>query len=103
MRRRVNSGWTIRRCRRAPAVQELDERFGPLAADTRAVALAEAGRLEAAGAVLDDAPPLRPDFYFSIFGTLRAMAVVAVGRREPAEELHAALRSRRPRGGGTVG
>ena len=75
----------------APAVQELGERFGPLAADTRAVALATAGRLEAAGAVLDDAPPLRPDFYFSIFGTLRAMAVVAVGRREPAEELYAAL------------
>lgn len=75
----------------APAVQELDARFGPLAADTRAVALAAAGRLEAAGAVLDGAPPLRPDFYFSVFATLRAMAVVALGRREPAEELYAAL------------
>ena len=57
----------------------------------RAVALAAAGRLEEAGAVLDVAPPLRPDFYFSVFATLRAMAVVAVGRRQPAEELYAAL------------
>ena len=75
----------------APAVQELDARFGPLAVDARAVALAAAGRLEEAGAVLDGAPPLRPDFYFSVFATLRAMAVVAVGRRQPAEELYAAL------------
>jgi hypothetical protein len=74
----------------APAVQELDTRFGPLAADARAVALAAAGRPDAARAVLDGAPPLRPDFYFSIFATLRAMAVVAVGQREPAEELYAA-------------
>ena len=75
----------------APAVQELDARFGPLAVDARAVALAAAGRLEEARAVLDGAPPLRPDFYFSVFATLRAMAVVAVGRRAPAEELYAAL------------
>jgi hypothetical protein len=74
----------------APAVQELDTRFGPLATDARAVALAAAGRPDAARAVLDGAPPLRPDFYFSIFATLRAMAVVAVGQREPAEELYAA-------------
>src|SRR5215218_5298329 len=75
----------------APAVQELDTRFGPLAADARAVVLAAAGRPDAARAVLDGAPPLRPDFYLSIFATLRAMAVVAVGQREPAEELYAAL------------
>jgi hypothetical protein len=75
----------------APAVQELDARFGPLAVDARAVALAAAGRLEEAGAVLDGAPPLRPDFFFSVFATLRAMAVVAVGQRQPAEELYAAL------------
>jgi hypothetical protein len=75
----------------APAVQELDTRFGPPTADARAVALAAAGRPDAARAVLDGAPPLRPDFYFSIFATLRAMAVVAVGQREPAEELYAAL------------
>ena len=42
-------------------------RFGPLAVDARAVALAAAGRLEVAGAVLAGAPPLRPDFYFSVF------------------------------------
>jgi hypothetical protein len=59
--------------------------------DARAVALAAAGRLEEAGVVLDGAPPLRPDFYLSVFATLRAMAVVAVGQRQPAEELYAAL------------
>jgi hypothetical protein len=75
----------------APAVQELATRFGPLAADARALALAAAGQLDAARAVLDEAPPLRPDFYFSIFATLRAMAAVAVGRLLPAEELYAAL------------
>jgi DNA-binding SARP family transcriptional activator len=75
----------------APVVQELDRRFGPLAADAGALALAAAGRHHEAGAVLADAPRLRPDFYFSIFATLRAMAVVAVGQREPAEGLYAAL------------
>jgi hypothetical protein len=71
----------------APAEHELDARFGPLAADARAAA----ERHDQARAVLADAPPLRPDFYFSIFATLRAMAVIAVGWREPAEELYAAL------------
>jgi hypothetical protein len=33
----------------------------------------------------------RPDFYFSIFATLRAMAVVAAGQWQAAEELYAAL------------
>jgi hypothetical protein len=70
----------------APVVHELDARFGPLAADARALALAAAGRRDEARAVLGGAPPLRPDFYFSIFATLRAMAAVAVGQRQPAEE-----------------
>lgn len=75
----------------APAVQALEARFGPLAADAGAAALAAAGRLEEARAVLAGAPPLRPDFYFTVFATLRATGVVAVGERERAEELHAAL------------
>jgi hypothetical protein len=75
----------------APVVHELDARFGPLAADARTLALAAAGRFDEARAVLGGAPPLRPDFYFSIFATLRAMAAVAVGQRQPAEELYAAL------------
>ena len=37
------------------------------------------------------APPLRPDFYFSIFATLRAGAVIALRRRDLAEDLYAAL------------
>jgi DNA-binding SARP family transcriptional activator len=75
----------------APAVDELDARFGPLAADARAVALAAAGRRDQARAALRAAPPLRPDFYFSVFATLRAQAVVALDQREHGEELYAAL------------
>ena len=75
----------------APMAGELDARFGPLAADARAAALAEAGRHEQARAVLADAPPLRPDFFFSVFATLRAMAAVTVGGRDLAEELYADL------------
>jgi hypothetical protein len=41
--------------------------------------------------LLRNPPPLRPDFYFSIFASLRAVAVVAIGHREMAEELYAAL------------
>jgi hypothetical protein len=69
----------------------LEARFGPLAVDASALALAAAGRLDKARAALDGAPPPRPDLYFSVFATLRAMAVVAVGQPEPAEELYTAL------------
>jgi hypothetical protein len=68
----------------------LEARFGPLAVDASALAL-KAGRLDKARAALDGAPPPRPDLYFSVFATLRAMAVVAVGQPEPAEELYTAL------------
>jgi hypothetical protein len=44
---------------------------------------------------LAPASPLRPDFYLSVFATLRALAVIALGRREQAEELYAVLLPRR--------
>ena len=75
----------------APAAAALHEQYGPIAVDAAAAALAAAGRHDQARAVLRDPPPLRPDFYFSVFATLRAMAVVAIGDRELAEELYAAL------------
>jgi hypothetical protein len=78
----------------APAAPALAARFGPDAVDVAAVALAAAGRHAEARQVLSGAAPLRPDFYHSVFATLRAMAVVALGQREPAEELAAALAPR---------
>jgi hypothetical protein len=65
--------------------------YGTNAVDATAAALAAAGRHDRARALLHDPPPLRPDFYFSVFATLRAMAVIAIGDRELAEGLYAAL------------
>ena len=79
----------------APAAPALAARFGPDAVDVAAVALAAAGRHAEAREVLSGAAPLRPDFYHSVFATLRAMAVVALGQRAPAEELAADLAPRR--------
>jgi DNA-binding SARP family transcriptional activator/tetratricopeptide (TPR) repeat protein len=79
----------------APAAEMLVSRYGRDAMDAVALALTAAGHHEEARAVLSEASPLRPDFYLSIFATLRAMAVVALGRREQAEELYAALLPRR--------
>ena len=75
----------------APAAAALQTQYGPAAVDAAAAALALAGHHDQARALLREPPPLRPDFYFSIFATLRAMAVVAIGHRELAEELYAAL------------
>jgi DNA-binding SARP family transcriptional activator len=79
----------------APVAEALRSRYGPDATDAVAVALVAAGRHQEAGEALDAAAPLRPDFYLSVFATLRAIAVVALGRREQAEELYAALLPRR--------
>jgi tetratricopeptide (TPR) repeat protein len=75
----------------APAAAALGERYGRDAVDALAVALVEAGDRDQAAALLAGASPLRPDFYFSVFATLRALAVVALGRREQGEDLYAAL------------
>ncbi|MFC4590248.1 ATP-binding protein [Sphaerisporangium corydalis] len=74
-----------------PAARALLEEYGPFAADLLAVALAAAGRTEEARRVRERAVAIRPDFFFALFATLRAMAVVALGERDAAAELYAAL------------
>jgi hypothetical protein len=75
----------------APAAADLHAQYGPIAVDAAAAAFATAGRHAEARDLLGDPPPLRPDYYFSIFATLRAIAAVAIGHRDLAEELYAAL------------
>jgi hypothetical protein len=75
----------------APFAPALRDTYGPVAADVVVLALAAAGHHHEARAALADPPPLRPDFYFSIFATLRATTAVVLHDRELAEELYAAL------------
>ncbi len=75
----------------APVADALIDQFHAAAVDVAAAAFAAAGSYAKAGMLLTDASPLRPDFYFSIFATLRAGAVVASGQRDRAEELWALL------------
>ncbi|MER5424209.1 ATP-binding protein [Streptosporangium roseum] len=56
-----------------------------------AVALAAAGRTEEARRIRKQAVAIRPDFFFALFATLRAMAVVALDERDAAAELYATL------------
>jgi hypothetical protein len=67
------------------------EQVGPLAADAWAVTLAATGQIEQARAARAAALPLRPDFFYSILATFRAMAVIAVGDRPAAQALAADL------------
>ncbi|MCM2420589.1 hypothetical protein [Streptomyces sp. RKAG293] len=41
--------------------------------------------------MLARAPPVRPDHFFKVFATFRAMTMVALGEKEGAEEPYAAL------------
>ena len=75
----------------APFATALQDEYGPAATDVAALALAAAGQHDQARAVLSDPPALRPDFYFSIFATLRSTAAVLLGHRELADELYVAL------------
>jgi hypothetical protein len=63
------------------------QRMGAVAADAWAAVLAAQGRLAEARAVLANAPTLRADFYHSVFGTLRAMTLVALADQGQAERL----------------
>jgi hypothetical protein len=74
-----------------PAAQALLDDHGPFAADLLAVALAAASRTEEARRIRKQAVAIRPDFFFALFATLRAMAVVALGERDAAAELYATL------------
>ena len=74
-------------------VRALHETFGPMVADLLALALHAAGRAdEARLARTSPGPnPIRPDFYFTFFTALRAMAVTALNDTAAAEECYAAL------------
>jgi hypothetical protein len=71
----------------APQVEELAATYGPMAADMLAVVLVEAGRIDEARAIHDRLPPIRLDYFHTAFLTVRAMAVVRLGKKELAEEL----------------
>ncbi|MGJ6964797.1 ATP-binding protein [Streptosporangium sp. G11] len=74
-----------------PAAQALLDDHGPFFADLLAVALAAGGRTEEARRIREQAVAIRPDFFFALFATLRAMAVVALDERDAAAELYATL------------
>ncbi|WP_277439266.1 BTAD domain-containing putative transcriptional regulator [Streptomyces sp. SPB162] len=65
--------------------------YGPMACDLLAAALAAAGLPAEARQVLAQAPPIRRDYFFKLFATFRVTAMVALGEKEGAEELYAAL------------
>lgn len=73
------------------AARALHELAGPLAAEAWAVTLAATGQTEQARAARTAVMPLRPDFFYSILATFRAMAVIAVGDRPAAQALAAEL------------
>lgn len=75
---------------RALAATLLDG-YGVLGADVAAVALAAQGRMEEARASRAKAEPIPPDYFFPVFATFRAMAVVALGERTAAAELYEVL------------
>jgi len=59
-----------------PIARALHDEAGPPAADAWAVTLAAAGQMADARAA---GQPLRRDFFYSVFATLRAMAMIALG------------------------
>jgi DNA-binding SARP family transcriptional activator/tetratricopeptide (TPR) repeat protein len=89
--------WTVSRfalCwqkgRPAEALPELRQAlpvYGALAGDSLALALIDAGRPDEARAVRAERPPIRQDFFYSLFLTARALAVVALAERDEAPGL----------------
>ncbi|MGW4897542.1 BTAD domain-containing putative transcriptional regulator [Kitasatospora sp. NPDC004240] len=74
-----------------PRARRLVEEYGPPMADLLAAALCAAGQRDEARAVLARVGPLRPDYLLTVLATFRAMAVVALGERERADELYTTL------------
>ena len=72
----------------AAGAQQLLDAQGPHLADLLTVALAENGQHEQARRMHARAIALRPDFLFSTFAALRAMALIAVGDRAAAAGLY---------------
>ncbi|HEU5027084.1 MAG TPA: BTAD domain-containing putative transcriptional regulator [Spirillospora sp.] len=65
--------------------------LSPLAADVLAAGHAAAGRFAEARRLHASAPPIQPDYFFTMFCTFRAMTVVALGDERGAAELYEAL------------
>ncbi|MFF7992329.1 hypothetical protein ACFZDG_21350 [Kitasatospora xanthocidica] len=74
-----------------PQARQLTEEYGPLVADLLAAALCAAGQQDEARAVLARLGPLRTDYLRTVLATFRAMATVALGERQRAEELYTVL------------
>ncbi|GAA2447402.1 BTAD domain-containing putative transcriptional regulator [Actinomadura vinacea] len=72
-------------------VRALHAALGPMTSDLLALALHANGLDAEARAVRASPSPIRPDFFFTFFTTLRAMAIVALNDRDAAEEIYATL------------
>ncbi|WP_243777111.1 BTAD domain-containing putative transcriptional regulator [Actinomadura nitritigenes] len=75
----------------ATAAGELAPELSSLLTDILAAAHAAAGRLDEARRLHASAPPIQPDYFFTMFSTFRAMTVVALGDERGAAELYQAL------------
>ncbi|MBP0455384.1 AAA family ATPase [Kitasatospora sp. RG8] len=74
-----------------PQARRLTEEYGPPMADLLAAALCAAGQQDEARTVLARVGPLRTDYLLKVFATFRAMATVALGEEERADELYSTL------------
>lgn len=71
-----------------PMIQMMYERYGKVTADPLALALVELGRVDEARAVRVDLPPVGRDFFRTLFLSIRAQVVVALGERDEAVGLY---------------
>jgi hypothetical protein len=69
-----------------PLLRELAGAY-PEGRDAWAIALVQLGRSEEARAVRAELPPLRGDYFFTVFATIRAMAVITLRSADEAPEL----------------
>lgn len=74
-----------------PELQAAAEVYGSLAGDSLALALIGAGRPDEARTVRAERPPIRQDFFYSLFLSARGLAVVALREREEAAGVLAEL------------
>lgn len=72
-------------------VRALHAVLGPMVPDLLALALHANGLDAEAREVRASSSPIRPDFFFTFFTTLRAMVIVALNDRDAAEEIYATL------------
>ncbi|WP_242882825.1 BTAD domain-containing putative transcriptional regulator [Actinomadura litoris] len=72
-------------------VRAVHAALGPMTTDLLALALHANGLDGEAREIRASAGPIRPDFFFTFFTTLRAMASIALDDRDAAEEIYATL------------